>query len=566
MKQKLFYFVVLLAFFLRFFKLGLAPAEMNRDEASLGYTAYSILLTGHEEHGQYWPIQIESFGDWKLPLYVYSLIPFIKVFGLEIWVVRLPSMLAGVGIVWLVYFLVKELFKKYKLVDNLALTTALFVAVSPWSIHFSHIAYEAHLSMFFFLLGLLGLLKVKTLFLEQKLKKIGLLIASISSLLITMLGYHAYQVFIPLFLLGFAWLYKDFWLKFFSGKNLRKELVLVAIPFMITGIVLILSGVSGANSTKFSGLSIFSLEAYVQPIAKKRFILSDPNNFFVTLSLNKFTGFIDQVTSNFFLMISPEFLFMKGGDNGAHNITGFGNFYPLVFFGLVVGLVQIFMGFGNLNLLGIWLLVAMVAPMITFQANHTIRFSPAFIAIEILSAYGWFEIFSYLKQKISRKIFLAILLIIAIGFFYFIYKFLFHYYFIFPSLDAKRWSWQMKPLAFQVDFLKDNYDKVIVEGEQSSPYIYFLFHLKIDPATLANRLEYYPADKEGFRHVKRLDNIYFERVNWNIDDYLDEDRLFVVSSGEIPSYNQTHARFKLLNKLANDQVDQQIEFWQYEHF
>lgn len=566
MKQKLFYLVILLAFFLRFFKLGMAPAEMNRDEASLGYTAYSILLTGHEEHGQYWPIQIESFGDWKLPLYVYSLIPFVKVFGLEIWVVRLPSMLAGVGIVALVYFLIKELFKKHKQVNSLALATALFVTVSPWEIHFSHIAYEAHLSMFFFLLGFFGLLKVKASFETKKQKKIGLLIVSLFSLLITMLGYHAYQVFVPLFLVGFNLLNKELWLKFFAGKNLKKELILVAMPFLVVGGVLLLSGVSGANSTKFSGLSIFSLESYVKPIAEKRFILPDPNNFFVTLSLNKFAGFIDQVTTNFFALISPEFLFMKGGDNGAHNITGFGNFYPLVFFGLVVGLVQLFMGYGSLRVLGMWLGVAMVAPMITFQANHTIRFSPAFIAIEILSAYGWFEIFSYLKNKLSRKLFLSILLVLAIGFFYFVYKFLFHYYFIFPRLDVGRWSWQMKPLAFQVDFLKDNYDKVIVEGEQSSPYIYFLFHLKIDPATLADRLEYYPADREGFRHVKRLDNIYFEEATWEIDDYLTEDRLFVVSSGEIPSYNQTHARFKLLNKLVDDQVDQQIEFWQYKHF
>ena len=40
--------------------------------------------------------------------------------------------------------------------------------------------------------------------------------------------------------------------------------------------------------------------------------------------------------------------------------------------------------------------------------------------------------------------------------------------------------------------------------------------IKIDPNTLNERLEYYPADHEGFKHVKRLDNIYFEKMLFKI--------------------------------------------------
>ncbi|MFZ5437864.1 MAG: ArnT family glycosyltransferase [Patescibacteria group bacterium] len=566
MKKKLFYLVILLAVFLRVFKLGVVPIELNRDEASLGYTAYSILLTGREEHGQAWPIQIESFGDWKLPLYVYSLMPFIAVFGLETWVVRLPSMLAGIGLVITSYYLVQRLFSKSKNRENLALGTAFLLAVSPWQIHFSHVAYEAHLSLLFFILGLLGLLKVKNIFETNKQIKIGLLVVAVFSLAITLLGYHAYQVFTPLFLLGFIYFEHKFVKKFFKGIN-RKKIFLVCFPLLLVLTTLVLSGVTGANKTKFSGLSIFSPNAYSTHVSTLRLMLEQPNHPFLVVVLNKFVAIFDQIVKNFFALVSPEFLFVKGGDNGAHNITGFGNFYPLMFLGLVVGITQIFIGsmFG-LNLLGMWLLTAAVAPMITFTANHTVRFSPAFIAIEILSVYGWSVIISFLKEKLSRKLFLIVLWALTIGLFYFIYKFLISYYFIFPKQDAGRWSWQMKPLVFQVDALKNNYDKIIIQDEQSSPYIYFLFHLKIDPNSLVTRIEYYPPDSEGFRHVKRLDNIYFEKIDWEVAHFLYEDRLFVIGSEEIPDYNKTHERFTLLNQLKQDQLDKQIEFWQYERF
>ena len=399
-KNKLFLLglIVILACFLRFFKLGSVPLELNRDEASLGYTAYSILKTGREEHGQFWPIQIESFGDWKLPLYVYSLIPFIAVFGLEAWVVRLPSALVGIGIIIVSHFLVLRLFDKTQKKNLLAILIPLLLAVSPWQIHFSHVAYEAHLSMFLFILGLLGFLIVKEKFLKLKIRDIRLFSLSMLSWAVTLLGYHAYQAFIPLFFISMMFFYRDFLKRFFTDKNGKyffKDLFIALLPFMIIGSVLIASGVSGANKTKFSGLSIFSPQSYSLEVGKERQMLPSPNHPFFVFVINKYTSIVNQIETNFFNLISPDFLFIRGGNNGAHNITGYGNLYSFLFFGLVVGIVSIFISSSeSLSILGIWLITASVAPMITFAANHTVRFSPGFIPAEILSVYGWLVIFN----------------------------------------------------------------------------------------------------------------------------------------------------------------------------
>src|SRR3989344_6015585 len=141
-KHKLFLlFIILLAAFLRLYKLTDVHPGVNRDEASIGYTAYSLLATGKDEYGRSFPLSFESFGDWKLPFYIYITVPFVKVFGLNELSVRLPSALAGIATVFLTYFLVLELFLKLEIrnlkLPAIALFSALLLAISPWHLHLS---------------------------------------------------------------------------------------------------------------------------------------------------------------------------------------------------------------------------------------------------------------------------------------------------------------------------------------------------------------------------------------------------------------------------------------------
>jgi len=143
--------IILLAFILRFYKLGNYPA-LNADEAAIGYNAYSILETGKDEHGNFWPIHFQSFNDYKPGLYFYLVMPFIKIFGLNGWAVRTPNAFLGVATVALIYLLAQELIKKRKKIKNqkragleindnpkdmLPILSAFLLAVSPWHIHFS---------------------------------------------------------------------------------------------------------------------------------------------------------------------------------------------------------------------------------------------------------------------------------------------------------------------------------------------------------------------------------------------------------------------------------------------
>ena len=48
--------IILFAAVLRFWQLGQIPPSLYWDEASLGYNAYSILLTARDEHSKFIPV------------------------------------------------------------------------------------------------------------------------------------------------------------------------------------------------------------------------------------------------------------------------------------------------------------------------------------------------------------------------------------------------------------------------------------------------------------------------------------------------------------------------------
>src|SRR4030043_2257286 len=93
-KEKLVLAVILLFFILsRLFRITDIPPSVYWDEASIGYNAYSVLTTAKDEWGEFLPLHFRAFGEFKLPVYIYSTIPFIKLLGLNALSVRIPSVI-----------------------------------------------------------------------------------------------------------------------------------------------------------------------------------------------------------------------------------------------------------------------------------------------------------------------------------------------------------------------------------------------------------------------------------------------------------------------------------------
>lgn len=145
MRKLILSIIILLGFLLRVVALDRYPVGFTQDEAGLGYDAYSVLLTGKDQWGKTFPLTFRSFGDFKLPVYVYLTIPSIALFGLNEFSVRLPSAICGTLAIIFTYLMVGIMTER----KDMAIWSSLLLAFSPWHISLSRGAFEANLTVLF---------------------------------------------------------------------------------------------------------------------------------------------------------------------------------------------------------------------------------------------------------------------------------------------------------------------------------------------------------------------------------------------------------------------------------
>ena len=75
--------VLIITAFLRLWKISEVPVSLFGDELDVGYHAYSILKTGRDYSGNFMPIHFKSLAEWRTPLYLYSAVPTVALFGIS---------------------------------------------------------------------------------------------------------------------------------------------------------------------------------------------------------------------------------------------------------------------------------------------------------------------------------------------------------------------------------------------------------------------------------------------------------------------------------------------------
>ena len=489
--------IIILAFVLRFYALDRVPGSLIPDELALGYTSFSLLKTGADIHGNIFPISFNVFGTaWTLIGYpLVDMIPQF-IFGTNDFSVRLPSALAGVVGVLLIYFIAEVVFPKNK---KISIFAALVYAISPWNVYFSRMGLEYNLALTVFLAGLLCFLK----FVYVNRKKEGLLVASIILFLLTEVIYYPYVIFIPVFLVGLFFLYKPIIL-----QN-RK------FPFVLTIFVFF---------SLFLGFIIFRgsiKEASTQSISNDRGIIYDRVEKFRTDNSNepyalqrilhtKFLGVPYQIAQNYINTFNPSFLFDKGGDKIERDIGYFGKLYLIDALFLLVGFASLFYKKEKtIPILLLWLIASPVASAINKGAPSSSRLFMLMPLFTLVVAYGINELTILLKKGLVKR---TILVFIA-GLFILNFIFFIDAYFVHFNYQRVRFMHYGYKQAVDLTNKYPDYN-VVMRGPDNFPYIYFLFYNKYSPKEFINQVQYYPPSEEGFTFVKSFGRYSFP---WIID-------------------------------------------------
>lgn len=210
-----FLLVILIAVFTYFFNLSTIPSGFYSDEAVVGYNAYSILETGRDEYGKFFPILFKFFGSYTPGLFVYFLVPFIKIFGLSVTTVRGVNAFLMIGTGFILYYFLRNLLPKQN--KYLLLCALLCYYLTPWTVFNARLGYETTFAYFLFCLSVY--------FLSRKKISIAFTILSLSTY-----AAHPNRYLAPLVILIYFLIFRPSAKKYFHSLI---PAILIQIPHFI---------------------------------------------------------------------------------------------------------------------------------------------------------------------------------------------------------------------------------------------------------------------------------------------------------------------------------------------
>jgi 4-amino-4-deoxy-L-arabinose transferase-like glycosyltransferase len=453
--------ILLLAAGLRLARLNQSPPGMQVDEASNTWNAYCLLKTGRDAAGVRWPIlYTKSFGANVSTLFLYALIPFQALGGMNVWTTRLPGALGGVLSVWLLYYIGKSLFGTW-----VGLVAAALLAVNPWHLLESRWGHEATLVPLLVTAPLAAFLWAG-LPLGDKERQPQPWRAAVAGALtgIACYGYPAVRIFLPVFLITLVMVNWRAWLKLADTRHGQ----LSAAALIFAGLV-ILGPLLWAHLTK--------PEINKRNTVTRVWQATDSTGEKMLKVLNRYPPHF-----------GLDFLFLRGdGDIALSSPRGVGLFHwyelPLLLLGFVTVL-----WFSKTSraarLLLIWILLYPVADLFnSHQTAHALRSLPGLCGLVLLAAVGAVQVgwqlwqWNRAKAGVIACALLLVMLWLNISFLSYFYtdfnrqpeKQLIYYT---DLLEACAW---LKPRLHAVDAV------YITTKYMTHPYIYTLVAFAYEP-------------------------------------------------------------------------------------
>lgn len=214
--------ILLIAVLSRAVGIGRYPVGINVDEAYAGYEAYSMLNYGIDSWGYHNPVYLTVWGSGMSVLESWLMMPFIRLGGLNLTMIRLPQMMLGVLSVLILYLLIRKTVSQ-----QMALWAGLLIAVCPWHIMMSRWGLDANLAPAFILLGMY--------FSVLGLEKEPYFILAALFWGLSLYAYALMWIFVPVFLL-FSCIYCIIFKKIKRSKYVWLSIVILgvtALPLML---------------------------------------------------------------------------------------------------------------------------------------------------------------------------------------------------------------------------------------------------------------------------------------------------------------------------------------------
>ncbi len=509
---------------LRLYRMTQIPAGLMQDEA-VAYDAYSIIKTGHDHHGVFFPITFQSFNDYVGHITPYTLIPFIAVWGLVPLALRLSVAILSILTIPLISLLVKKLTDD----NTLSLMAAFILAISQFAVTSARWLISPNIVPFYISSALLLFFVAIDSSKHQLIKSI---IAGVSSGICLYL-YPSMEGMLPVWLI---------------------ILLVIIIPRKKTG-----------YKDTVKRLLIISFSAFIVYLPLLYEHLLKPQTITNRLSMvavSSFKGnYILTYVTNYLSYFLPSPLFLPGEVNPTRIVPGFG--YENIVLGLFfyIGLFILFFqkkfikkkyaSFSGFRLLAIQFFVILfpIVPALTLPAGDFQRathFLPIMVFLISLGIIYTWEMLNKFLLKSNGYLFTIIILSFSALFAYQQYNF-YSTYFGSYYRGITQWYFQYgldKVVAYTAAN-EGKYSNIVIDNTINQPYIYVLFYKRVDPASLT---------VQDYKDFSRID----PKTNWLSVSEFRNYRFRKITNNDINGaklmetiYNSPYSQYAIYAKNGN---------------
>jgi 4-amino-4-deoxy-L-arabinose transferase-like glycosyltransferase len=509
----LFILILFLGIFFRLWNLGTLPSSLNWDEISHGYNSYSLLSTGKDQWGISYPVfNFRAYGDFPTTLNLYLTIPFIKIFDLTPFAIRLPTVIFSILFIIYTFLFTKIIFKQL----SLALVAMSLAAFLPWSFFPSRGVFQSTFSQTLILMG------IYYFYSSQHNKRHIWLSAFFLGL--STYSYHNARIIVPILIIFLTYVHQ---LKL-SKNNIIGGVILSI--FLIPNLINLFTPESFARNRWVGIINPNS----VNLINIKRNNFQGP--FFINrLINNRPVYFIQTTTLNIQNQFNPFPIFIQGTGNYQLAVPNQGFIYIIFLPFLYLG---IFFGFKKKEFRALfWLmLICLIPAALTIGDFPVLRSSTALIFYIIFITYG-----------ISQLRLIPSIWSIVITFAFFLNYW--QQYLAYNQHYSASWQYGYQSV---VDLIKQNYneyDQIVITKKYGEPHEFILFYWPWDPKKLLNDPRFIWDYHSEWYWVDQFDKFKFVN-DWEIKQMnLSPKTLLITSPDNFPL--EGTKRIKTINFLNN---------------
>lgn len=495
------------------------PPGLYQDESAIGYNAYSILTIGKDEYGNKYPLYFKSFNDYKLPVYIYLTTVSIKLFGLNEFAVRFPSMMAGIIAVVILFFFIRYLTNNF----SLSFLAALVLALNPTHIFFSRAAFEVNLALTFALAGSYFFVLGATQ------KKVLSLLFSVICFCLCLYSYNVTRLLAPLILITLIFLY---W-KQLRNIPLKYQIsvcglfFLLIIPFLLS--FFSSSGVFSAKSTLLTSTDILAKD-----LEFRSYLLSLPH-IYTALFYNQYIYMLFAYLQNLANIISGTFFFVNGTAEQNQGVGNVGYFYlsDLPFF--IFGLITYFRAKEKpFRIFFIWLILSIMVLALSKEVPQATRGYFIILPTVCFTALGIFSFLKYLSSYRNILLRYALVGIFLLFTLYTVQYYFLSYYFRFPALYADAWRKEDKELSLYLKINQTKYHTILIDRSADFVYTTYLFYAQYPPEAFIQTAKHSP-DGDLIK-ANSWGKYYIREIDWK-NDLKKPHTLIITTAADTPKHS-----------------------------